>query len=55
LIVGIAIGAGELELTGGERGRALVDDARSFMVERGVRVPEKFVAMFAPGPWRGAG
>jgi serine/threonine protein kinase len=42
------------ELTGGEPGRALVDDARSFMAERGVRVPERFVAMFAPGPWRGA-
>ncbi|MEJ7596348.1 MAG: AAA family ATPase [Kofleriaceae bacterium] len=44
--------AGELE--GGVRGKRLVDDARQFMVERGVKVPEQFVAMFAPGPWSGA-
>ncbi|MEO8840761.1 MAG: AAA family ATPase [Kofleriaceae bacterium] len=42
------------ELAGGDHGAALIDDARTVMTERGVRVPEQFVAMFAPGPWRGA-
>lgn len=42
------------ELVGGDRGAALLDGARVAMVERGVKVPERFVAMFAPGPWRGA-
>jgi hypothetical protein len=42
------------ELAGGERGAGLIEGARTRMTERGVRVPEQFVAMFAPGPWRGA-
>jgi hypothetical protein len=42
------------ELVGGDRGDAMRTSARAAMTERGVRVPEQFVAMFAPGTWHGA-
>jgi hypothetical protein len=36
-------------LLGGEAGRELLEDAASALAAEGVRAPERFVAMFAPG------
>ena len=44
-----AAGRRQGELTGGERGRALVEAADSRMKAQGVRDPAKYCGMLAPG------
>ena len=39
------------QLTGGDRGQELVQEARAWMEDQGARNPERMMAMLAPGRW----